>query len=354
MNGRYAAPPPDQQDSDGMGNDFMIDMFIDSLNPSPSAPMMDSSWDHFNGQNFVPRYQDMQMPPMHGQPWSQGIHTDQSGATASMITSASHNHNQHRMHIPSMPAPAPAPVPVPVPAPTSVRTATARDPKVAAAAKTKRKYGLQAVDAKITRTRNFSPSQEELKKSQQIVLKNGKNASQFAIEKRRERNKVLARKTREKKKIEIENLREEAANLKMENERLKEMLAKENEGMGESEEGPRGEDGGGGAGIVDSDTKELGGPSKLSPSTILSSKESDTSSGRTTGSSGQDDASSKGSFCVLDMTRDANGSGKTISSVSPGFTEKIGYPTEEIIGRDFHFIFGQDTDWSLVSAYSGR
>jgi hypothetical protein len=351
MNGKYTAPPPDQQDNDGMGNDFMIDMFIDSLNPSPSAPMMDSSWDHFNGQNLVPRYPDMQMPLMHSQPWTQGIPTDQSATSASMIMSTghnhNHNHNHHRTNGPSMPAPTPMSVPI---AQNSAVTA--------AAAKTKRKYGLQAVDSKITRARKHASASEDLKMSQQIVLKNGKNASLFAIEKRRERNKVLARKTREKKKIEIEKLREEAANLKMENERLKEMLAKNKETMGHGDQngagtGPGIEGDRAGTGVVGgvepSDAKEQGGSSKLSPSTMLSSKESDVSSGRTTGSSGQDDTSSQGSFCVLDMTSDDDSRGKTIISVSPGFVEKIGYSMEEIIGQDFHFIFGQDTDWSSVS-----
>jgi PAS domain S-box-containing protein len=304
MNGKYAPP---EHYNDAMGGDFMLDMFIDSL--GPSTQMMDSNWDQFNSQNFAPRYTEMQMPPMQHPHWQQSVPMDQSN----VMTNASHvNHQPHPplghaqpMHLP----------------PT--------DPKAAAATKTKRKYGLQAVEMKVPRARKHMPTPEDLKK-EQIVMKNGKNASLFAIEKRRERNKVLARKTREKKKIEIENLREEAANLKVENERLKELLAKNDE---ETKDNVPGDP-------AASTWKE---PSKSSPSTVSSSKESDMSSGKT---SGKDNTSIHGSFCVLDMSED--GRDKKIVSASPGFVDKLGYSLEEIIGRDFHFIFGENTDSSSL------
>ena len=160
-------------------------------------------------------------------------------------------------------------------------------------------------------------------------------ASLSPKERRRERNKVLARKTRMKKKAELETLRSQVIELQTENKRLKMaryVLTLELLGNHKIPQAVRRR-------LVES-----GGGSEAVPFVNSVFNQSDTSMQAVA------DVLSKAqrSFCITNMEID----NYPIIYASPMFLEMTGYPVEEVVGKNCRFLQGKDTDKGDVARIS--
>ena len=142
----------------------------------------------------------------------------------------------------------------------------------------------------------------------------------------RERNKVLARKTRVKKKVELEYLRDRATELHNENETLKQLIHSRlppplsaNILMQCDLQLPNN---------VSEVVNDLISKITISSHSILKDKLS----------------SLQKIFCITNVAAYDN----PIVYASPGFVELTGYPLSEIIGRNCRFLQGPETDKNMV------
>jgi len=142
-----------------------------------------------------------------------------------------------------------------------------------------------------------------------------------AKERRRERNKVLARKTRVKKKVELETLREQVTLLRVENERLKSLVrSKLPTHVGANL-------------LVECDIKLPDNVAMFVQSIVDKVEVSH-------GHIFEKLRTAQRSFCISN----ANARDQPIVYASPGFVELTGYPVAEILGRNCRFMQGVGTD----------
>jgi PAS domain-containing protein len=151
------------------------------------------------------------------------------------------------------------------------------------------------------------------------------NLFSFLFPYERERNKLLARKTRQKKKVETENLKDRIAALALENEKLRTIIHTDIPQLSAAQ-------------LIQSDVslpdnvhqllKQMISIEEKSILTELSMKQK--------------------SFCIVNPVA----KGSPIVYVSPGFLTLTGYSREECIGKNCRFLQGPETDKIEVSYQS--
>jgi len=149
--------------------------------------------------------------------------------------------------------------------------------------------------------------------------------SAAAKERRRERNKVLARKTRVKKKVEMETLRDQVLELMKENDRLKKVVA---ESLPDN-----------------SFVKSLLGDVQLPDAVVGLIQQTIEANQR---SEINLLTLEQNSFCVVSAVE----KDYPIIYASPGFYKLTGYSKEQTLGRNCRFLQGEETDKIQVSKMS--
>jgi len=145
----------------------------------------------------------------------------------------------------------------------------------------------------------------------------GEDPAIVARDKRRERNKVLARKTRQKKKAETEGLRDKLVALMAENEKLKEVVQRN---------------------LPTVSLDKLISADMHLPENILKMVNQMISVSDKVGL--QEITIKQRSFCLVN----ALNNDYPLVYVSPGFVELTGYSREECLGRNCRFLQGPETD----------
>lgn len=154
----------------------------------------------------------------------------------------------------------------------------------------------------------------------------GRKKSQAQIDRRRERNRILARRTRLRKKFFFESLQKEVLDLQRENEKLKELVRSNIEGEAGSK-------------IL----KACNAAQKLPPGVLEAC-------GEHTNMESQDFSlvksiqSSQHSFVITDPSLNDN----PIVFASDDFLKVTGYSREEVLGRNCRFLQGTDTNKATV------
>ena len=153
-----------------------------------------------------------------------------------------------------------------------------------------------------------------------------RNSAVAAKERRRERNKVLARKTRVKKKAELELLRDQVNLLQAENGRLRKIVkARLPSSVG--------------AHLLCAGDLDL--PDAVAAAVQIMVQKAETSHGQLFVTL----KSAQRSFCISN----AQARDQPIVYASPGFVQLTGYPPAEILGRNCRFLQGPGTDAEEVA-----
>jgi len=154
---------------------------------------------------------------------------------------------------------------------------------------------------------------------------NGKIKSKDQIDRRRERNRVLARKTRLRKKFFFESLQRQVAQLTAENKVLKDVVRKR---LSE-----------------DLQKQVLASPGQPVPIVSASAQHATSLLEKADFSLMAAVQAAQKSYCITDPSIDDN----PIVYASPGYLELTGYKLEEVLGRNCRFLQGPASDPSLVA-----
>ena len=166
-----------------------------------------------------------------------------------------------------------------------------------------------------------SPSRGNVSSGNESPDLGQRSQTEAAKERRRERNKVLARKTRVKKKVELESLRTEVFAMSLQNQRLKEIIKMklprpvQEDIFREGLELPEN--------VITTVQMMLAKHEREKKTPCLKSQKS---------------------FCISDPTAPGN----PLIYASPGFIQLTGYRSSEILGRNCKFLQGEETDPAQV------